>query len=185
MKPVLVVYGTIEGQTRKIAEFIAAALQARGVEVDLVDSAAEDAALVQPVHAAAIVCASLHRHKYPPSLLHFVKENRGWLAGIPAAFVAVSLAATQLDEHNRDELREVADAFCRKTGWTPGIIHHVAGALRYSRDGHFKQALMKLIARRQEGQVDTSRDHEYTDWNDLTAFVEAFLAAISVQEGGH
>ena len=49
MKSLLVVYGTTEGQTRKIAEYIADAARARGVEVELLDSAAERAASVQPI----------------------------------------------------------------------------------------------------------------------------------------
>lgn len=61
MKSVLVVYATTEGQTRKIAEFITSALKVRGVKVELVDSATERAAQVQPVCSAAIVCGSLHR----------------------------------------------------------------------------------------------------------------------------
>ena len=129
MKSVLVVYGTTEGQTRKVAEFIANALKARGVEVDFVDSATEQAALVQPVYAAAIACGSLHQHRYQGSLLHFAKRNKTWLSGIPAAFVAVSLTAALKDAQNRDDLRDITEAFYRETGWTPGITHHVAGAL--------------------------------------------------------
>jgi len=184
MKSVLVVYGTTEGQTRKIAEFIVNALQGRGVEVDLVDSAAESAKLVQPIYAAAIVCGSLHQHNYQHSLLRFVKDNQAWLAGIPAAFVAVSLTAALKDDQSRDELREIAEVFCRQTGWTPAITHHVAGALRYLEYDYFKRLIMKLIARQQGGDTDTSRDHEYTDWDDLTRFVEEFLAATPVQAGG-
>jgi hypothetical protein len=33
--------------------------------------------------------------------------------------------------------------------------------------------------------VDTSRDREYTDWDDLARFVDEFLAATSQQESGH
>jgi menaquinone-dependent protoporphyrinogen oxidase len=66
---VLVVYGTTEGQSRKVAEFIADALKARGVEVELVDSAAEGATLIQPVYAAVIVCGSLHQHSHQASLV--------------------------------------------------------------------------------------------------------------------
>jgi menaquinone-dependent protoporphyrinogen oxidase len=183
MKSVLVVYGTTEGQTRKIAEFIADALKAHGVVVDLVDSAGEGAALVQPVYAAAIVCGSLHRHHYQSSLLHFVKDNRDWLAGMPAAFVAVSLTAVLTDDESRDELRKAAEAFCRQSGWTPAITLHVAGALRYSQYDHFKRLIMKLIARQQGGDTDTSHDHEYTDWDSLARFVDEFLAANPVQEG--
>jgi menaquinone-dependent protoporphyrinogen oxidase len=185
MKSVLVVYGTTEGQTRKIAGFIADALQPRGVRVDLVDSATEAAALVQPVYAAAIVCGSLHQHRFQASLQHFVRSNRAWLAGIPAAFVAVSLAAALTDKQSRDELDEIVDGFCRETGWTPGLTLHVAGALRYSQYDYFKRLVMKMIARHQGGDTDTSHDHEYTDWEALTRFVEAFVAAIPLQEAGH
>jgi len=185
MKSALVVYGTTEGQTRKIAEFIANALNAGGVKVELVDSADERAALVQPIYAAAIVCGSLHQHGYPASILRFVKDNKAWLAGIPAAFVAVSLTAALKDDQSRDELREIAEAFYRETGWTPGITRHVAGALRYSQYDYFKRLIMKLIARQQGGDTDTSRDHEYTDWDDLARFVDEFLAATSLRESGH
>ncbi len=185
MNTVLVVYGTTEGQTRKIAEFIAEAMKARGVEVELVDSEAERAALVQPVYAAAIVCGSLHQHSYQASLVRFVKDNKAWLAGIPAAFVAVSLTAVLKDDQSRDELRECVEAFCRETGWTPAITRHVAGALRYTQYDYFKRLIMKLIARQQGGDTDTTRDHEYTDWDDLTRFVEEFLVATRLQHSGH
>jgi menaquinone-dependent protoporphyrinogen oxidase len=177
MQSILVVYGTTEGQTRKIAEFIADALRARGVEVDLVDSAGEGAALVQPVYAAAIVCGSLHQHGFQHSLLRFVQDNRDWLAAMPAAFVAVSLTAVLKDDESRGELRKAVEVFYRQTGWTPTVTHHVAGALRYSQYDYFKRLIMKLIARQHGGDADTMHDHEYTDWEDLTRFVEEFLAA--------
>jgi len=184
MKSVLVVYGSTEGQTRKIAEFIAQALNAGGVRAELVDSADGRAALVQPTYAAAIACGSLHQHRFQDSLLRFVKDNAPWLAGIPSAFVAVSLTAALKDDQSRDELRDIAEAFCRETGWTPAITRHVAGALQYTQYDYFKRLAMKLIARQQGGDTDTSRDHEYTDWDDLKSFVGEFLAATSLREGG-
>jgi menaquinone-dependent protoporphyrinogen oxidase len=183
MKSVLVVYGTTEGQTRKIAEFITDALKSRGVEVELVDSASERAAQVQPIYAAAIVCGSLHQSRFQAPLLHFLKANQGWLAGIPAAFVAVSLTAVLDDDQSRAELQKLADAFCADAGWTPATTRQVAGALRYSQYDYFKRLIMKLIARQHSEDTDTSHDYEYTDWDDLTRFVEEFLKAHSLQEG--
>jgi menaquinone-dependent protoporphyrinogen oxidase len=177
MRSVLVVYGTTEGQTRKIAEFIANALKARGVEVELVDSAGDSAALVQPICVAAIVCGSLHRQRYQASLEHFVRSNKDWLAGIPTAFVAVSLTAAGHDERSREELGMIVESFCRRAGWAPTMIRHAAGALRYSRYHWLKRMLMQRIAGKQGGDTDVSRDHEYTDWGDLTRFVAEFLAA--------
>lgn len=182
MKSVLVAYATTEGQTRKVAEFIADALKVRGVEVELVDVATQEAALVQPVYAAAVVCGSLHRNRFQPALLHFVKLNRAWLAALPAAFIAVCLTAATKGDEARDDLRECAEAFYRDTGWTPGITHHVAGALRYSQYHFIKRWIMRRIAERHGGDTDTSRDHEYTDWDDMTRFIDEFLAAVPLQE---
>jgi menaquinone-dependent protoporphyrinogen oxidase len=182
MKSLLVAYGTSEGQTRKIAEFIAAAAKARGVEVELVDSSAQRAASVQPVYAAAIVCGSLHQHRYQASVLHFVKANRAWLAGIPCAFVSVSLAAAMDDARGRDEMAGAADAFLAECGWTPGVTKHVAGALRFTEYDYFKRLIVRLVAKRQGGDFDPSRDHEYTDWADLTRFVDEFVTATALRD---
>ena len=185
MKSVLVVYGTTEGQSRKIAEFIADALRQRGVKVELVDSASEAAVQVQPVHSAAIVCSSIHQRRYQAPLLRFVKENRDWLTGLPAAFVCVSLAVLLQDGQSAEEQRTIEQAFYRQTGWTPAITHHVAGALRHPEQDYLKRLIMRLIAKHQGGDADTSRDREYTDWDDLVRFVDEFLAATSQQESGH
>ena len=183
MKSMLIVYGTTEGQTRKIAEFIAAAARTRGVEVELVDSAAERAASVQPIYAAAVVCGSLHQHHYQASLLRFVTDNRSWLAGIPTAFVSVSLAAAMEDARGRTEMAGAADAFFAESGWTPVVTRHVAGALRYTEYDYFKRLIVRLLAKQHGGDTDASLDHEYTDWEDLTRFVEEFVVATALREG--
>lgn len=184
MKSVLVVYGTTEGQTRKIAEFVTGALKERGIEVELVDSGADAAQLVQPVSVAAVVCGSIHRSRYQASLARFVNDNRSWLAGIPTAFVAVSLTAARNDPRARDKLQGIVDAFCRKNGLAPAMVRHVAGALRYTRYSGFKRWMMRRIASKEGGDTDVSRDHEYTDWDDLTRFVGEFVAANALQQGG-
>ncbi len=185
MKSALVVYGTAEGQTRKIAEYIAAAMNERGVVVEVVDSASVRAALVQPVYAAVVVCGSLHHGRYRASLTRFVKENVAWLANLPAALVTVSLTAARDDDRSRDELRASEEAFCRKTGWVPAMSRHVAGALRYADYGFFKRLMVRSIADKQGADTDTSHNHEYTDWSGLTQFVDTFLAATPLQEGRH
>jgi menaquinone-dependent protoporphyrinogen oxidase len=138
------------------AKFIADALKSRGVEVELVDSAAEGATLIQPVYAAVIVCGSLHQPSYPTSLVRFVKDNKAWLVGIPTAFIAVSLTAVLKDDESRAELRKLMGALYRTTGWTPAITRHVAGALRYTQYSYFKWLIMKLIARQHGSDTITS-----------------------------
>jgi menaquinone-dependent protoporphyrinogen IX oxidase len=45
--------------------------------------------------------------------------------------------------------------------------------------------MLRAIAKRQGGDTDTSHNHEYTDWNGLTHFVDMFLAMTPLQEGRH
>jgi len=184
MDSILIVYGTTEGQTRKIAEFIANAVRAQGISVETVDSATDAATKVQPAHVAAIVCGSLHQQHYQSSLLHFLRRNRAWLAGIPTAFASVSMTAVLNDAQSRAELEQVAKNFYGETGWTPRFTLHVAGALRYTQYDFFKRLVMRLIAKYHGGDTDTLLDHEYTDWNALTRFVQDFLAGAQVKKSG-
>jgi len=184
MNSILVVYGTTEGQTRKIAEFIANAVRSRGVDVETVDSATDAATNVRPVHAAAIVCGSLHQRHYQSSLLHFVRHHRTRLAAIPTAFVSVSMTAVLNDAHSRAELQQVAKGFYAESGWSPRFTLHVAGALRYTQYDFFKRLVMKLIAKYQGGDTDTLHDHEYTDWDAITRFVQDFMSVAQVRESG-
>ncbi len=75
MQPILVAYGTIEGQTRDIAGFIAERLRIRGHRVDLVDTATPAAASVLPVYQGAILGGSVHQQRHPASLIHFIKRD--------------------------------------------------------------------------------------------------------------
>jgi menaquinone-dependent protoporphyrinogen oxidase len=184
MKPILIVYGTSEGQTRKIAEFLAAALQRRGHEAHLVDSNSPAAAQVQPAYSAAIAAGSLHHGKFQPALVHFIKSNVGWLNAVPGALVSVSLTAMLDDAAERAELDRLTADFCRDTGWAPGLTKHVAGALRYTQYDYFRLLVMKLIAHRHGGDTDASRDHEYTDWDDLERFAGEFATAAAARAGG-
>lgn len=173
---VLIVYGTIEGQTRKIAEYIAQILGEGGHVVDLRDAAAipPDADL-GPVDAF-IAGGSVHQGRHPAALRHFVKAHRGTLQQLPSGFFSVSMAAMMPDEEHQAQSRTYVDEFCAETGWTPAVTVMVAGALRYSQYDFFKRFVMKLIAREQGGDTDTSRDYEYTDWGQVRQFAHDVLA---------
>jgi menaquinone-dependent protoporphyrinogen oxidase len=54
----------------------------------------------------------------------------------------------------------------------------VAGALLYRKYGFLKRWIMKRIVARAGGDTDTSRDYEYTDWNDMRAFAKEFLQLV-------
>ena len=177
MKRILVVYGTTEGHTRKIAEFVGERLRERGHVARVIDSASVEAKQVQPVYDGVIVGGSLHQGRHQSALAHFIKDNAAWINGLPNAFFSVSLSMASANEDERQESREIARQFVEESGLNAGLIHCVAGALLYTKYDYFKRFIMRRIAEKEGGKVDTSQDHEYTDWDDLAAFVGRYLDA--------
>lgn len=182
MKPILVIYGTTEGHTRKIAEFIADRLRKAGRMVDLVDSASPAAAAVAPIYAGAFIGGSLHQGRHQAPLAHFIRGNAAWLNTIPTAFFSVSLSMAGDNEEWRAEAKRLGEEFLVDTGLKPGMTRLVAGALKYTEYDFFRRWMMKAIAKKAGGSTDTSRDAEYTDWNDVARFVEEFVAATRGEE---
>lgn len=178
MLPILVAYATTEGQTRKVAEFIAQRLRIRGHSVDLVDTATSAAEQVTPMYQAAFLGGPVHQHQHPSSLLDFAKRNHAWLAALPCALFSVSLSAALDDIESRVEVQQLVNDLADDCALRPLATRCIAGALKYTRYDYFKRLVMRMIAKQRGQATDTTRDFEYTDWNDVEAFVDAFLNAV-------
>jgi menaquinone-dependent protoporphyrinogen oxidase len=177
MQPILVAYGTTEGQTRKVAEFIAERLRIRGHRVDLVDTATPAAEQVTPIYQAVVLGGSLHQHKHQSSLLDFAKRNQAWLAAMPCAVFSVSLSAALDDMESRIEVQRLLNELVDDCGLKPLAVRCIAGALKYTQYDYFKRLVMRMISRQAGRPTDTSQDYEYTNWDEVEAFVDEFLAA--------
>src|SRR5688572_15190484 len=171
MTRILVLYGTTQGQTAKIAEALAAELRARGTEADLVDAAAHNPAADD--YAAVVVAASVHAGGYQRPVQRWVQAHAAALHGRPTAFVSVCLGVLQHDPGVDRELKAIIDRFLAATGWQPDVVKIVAGALPYTRYNWLTRVAMKRIVRKAGGDTDTSRDYEYTDWADVRRFAGA------------
>jgi len=180
MATILVLYGTGEGQTATVAERIAEALRARGHDAEPVDVASAAADVDLAAYDAVLVGASIHRGKHQRSVVDFVRANRERLAAVPTAFFQVSLSSAT--EEGEAEAAGYVESFVEATDWHPDRIGQFGGALRFSEYGFLTRLMMKQIAKRAMPDVDTSRDVEFTDWdevdafaNDVAAFVEGRL----------
>jgi menaquinone-dependent protoporphyrinogen oxidase len=167
----LLVYGTTEGQTRKIASFVADRLARQGQDTQVMNAIDAPANGLHPFDAV-IIAASLHAGRYQSAIVHFVRNHLAEISARPSAFISVSLAAASDDEDDVQGLERCVADFAHQTGWTPGRTHHVAGAFRYTSYDFLKRWAMKYIAHRKGGPTDTSRDYELTDWADVARFVD-------------
>jgi menaquinone-dependent protoporphyrinogen oxidase len=169
---ILVVYGTTDGQTRKIASAIGNALRSDGCEVDVVDAAAKSPDV--DAYAGVIVAASVHAGGYQRPVLRWVAGHVDALDRRPNAFVSVCLGVLEHNPKTDAALAGIRNAFFSMTGWQPSECKVVGGALKYRRYNWLKRWAMRRIVAKGGGDTDTSRDYEYTDWDDVKAFAHAF-----------
>jgi menaquinone-dependent protoporphyrinogen oxidase len=182
-RKLLLVYGTSEGQTRRIADFIADGHRAADWVVTMLEARLADAELRVHEFDAVIVAASLHLGSYQGPVVHFVRERHQALNEMHSAFVSVSLSAAGSDAHDREGLAQCASSFLHETGWQPKMIHHAAGAFHWREYGVLKRWLLRYVAWRRDVPAVTNRDREFTDWERLEEFVDLFLKRATLAEG--
>ena len=170
---VLILYGTTEGQTRKIAEWTATHVRDLGHEVELRDSASPASDLDLATFDAFIIAASVHQERHQDTIINFAIVHHQLLNAKTAAFISVSLSAVL--ELERKEAQHYVDRFVSVTGWQPRMTLLLGGALRFTNYDYYQEQIIKFIVLKRGSAVSTERDHEFTDWNTLANFVDGFL----------
>ena len=175
---ILVAYATTEGHTRKVARHAARHLASKGDLVELLNVADAEEADVG-AHEAVVMAGSVHAGSYQSDLRALARAQRAELAARPTLFLSVSLSAAGEDARDLDDLEKCVERFKDETGWTPGKVVHVAGALRFSKYDFFRYWAMRFItAQRQgKGKVVEEDDIEFTDWDKLEADLDAWRAS--------
>ena len=171
---VLIVYGTSEGQTRKIAAWTATHIRERGHQVELHDIAALASDLKLGAFDAFIIAASVHQEHHQETITNFVFAHHELLNTKPSAFISVSLSAALEDE--KTEAQKYVDRFVSGVGWHPRMTLLLGGALRFTKYDYFQEQFVKFVVMKRSGDPSPERDHEFTDWNALGDFVDRFLA---------
>ena len=181
MTRIYIPYATSEGQTAKIAEYLADVVRAHGHEADAVDMKESGDAL-PPGYDGVIVGASIHMGQHDKHARDYVRNNRTTLEQFPSALFSVSLAA----HGHTDEAEGYVEDFEKQTGWRPAPVALFGGALLYTQYGFLKRHLMKKIAGDKPGELgtDTSRDYVYTEWDGVKRFAEDFLDVVLSRGAG-
>jgi menaquinone-dependent protoporphyrinogen oxidase len=173
---VLVAYATFDGQTRLIAERVAATLRACGHAAEATDFVAAHGVLDRC--DAVIVGAAIRYGHHSRELERWVRARRDRIARLPNAFFSVCLSAGGPGAKPAEARRYVED-FRRRTGWDPGAAASFAGALRYRDYNPFIRLLMRMIVGMAGGDTDTSGNYDYTDWPAVERYARAFAARLA------
>ena len=173
---ILIVYGTTEGQTRRICQVCADILIAAGHSVELMQPAGDEADFDLSRFEAVIGAASVHMGAYQSELTHFVAAHEAALNARPSLFLSVSLAIAGEDPEELADLERIVARFVEDTGWRPDRVAQVAGAFRFTRYDFLKSWAMRWIAARKGQDIDPHSDTEFTDWVALRAVVSDWAA---------
>lgn len=181
MKKILIVFDTKEGYTKKISEFISDELRSKGWFVDIIRPGGREAPFEVNAYDGVVVAAPVHYGKFPKSLRKWIWKHASLLSPLPTAFFSVCLGILQKDKATQEaELKIVTDFFA-ETKWTPRVFKILPGSLAYTKYNWFKKLLMKRIAKKAGGSVDTTVDHEYTDWSALRQYIQGFSDSLEAR----
>ncbi|MFZ7236520.1 menaquinone-dependent protoporphyrinogen IX dehydrogenase [Avibacterium gallinarum] len=160
----LILYSSYDGQTRKIAQFLAEKLSAevRSINENVADLAEFD---------CIIIGASIRYGHFNKLLYKFIEKNTALLNHKQTAFFGVNLTARKADK-NTPETNVYVRKFLQRIAWKPTFAAVFAGALMYPRYGWFDRIMIRFIMKITGGETDTSKEVEYTDWQKVAAFAE-------------
>ena len=111
MTTILLVYGTTDGHTRKIAQVLAENLRAQFCSVDIVDSAGMLRRLSPEGYDGVIVAASVHIGDYQRAVANWVRTHARTLNLMPTALLSVCLAVLQQETKARQEILRIMRRF--------------------------------------------------------------------------
>jgi menaquinone-dependent protoporphyrinogen oxidase len=175
MSRILVLYASHYGQTRAIAQRLAALLIGRGHDVDVVDAKLGLRHSPPPDAYDAVVLGSrVELGHHADDITAYVLAHLEKLEHKPTAFFSVSMAAAK-PSAGPDPNGYMRTLF-EDLKWKPRCFAAFAGGLPYRKYGWIMRFIMKRISRSAGHTTDTSRDHELTDWNSVDRFADTIAA---------
>ena len=182
MSRIAIVYATTDGQTERVCRHLARVFESVGVRTDFLRAGTVPPDFSFVGADAVLIAGSVRMGKHQKEVTRFVRARAGELSRLRGAFLSVSLSAARDNEPARREVHKTIARFVEETGWKPGTVLPVAGALLYTRYGFFTRQVMRFISRMVGGETDASRDYEYTDWEQLTAFARTFADSLAPRQ---
>jgi len=175
MKNILIIYGTREGQTEKIAKQITAHLQKAGESVLIIN--AKDKSLLKNLDLNAfdvlVFGASMHAGGLENELVNFINSHKEQIEAKPRWFFLVCLSAATKDPTRKENsLKEAQEKIEEQLQVQFDGAEMIAGALMYSKYFLPIKWIMKSIAKKNGEGTDMSKDYEYTDWKQVERYSE-------------
>ena len=163
----LIIFSTVDNHTKKISDYISRFLDSKD-DIDLVDLEVINKYNINDYNRI-IIGASIRYGKFRKSLYEFISKNKIHLDKKISCFFGVNLVARK-KEKNTPETNPYIIKFLKKTKWQPNLVGVFAGSLEYSKYKISDKFIIKFIMWITDGPTDTSKDYEFTNWEDVKNF---------------
>ena len=172
---VLILFESIEGQTRKIAQFVETKVRSAGYKATLVDASDKMAEVTFEGFDTVILAAPVHERRHPPNFELLLTASRADLAARRTLMVSVSLGAAFPELH--EEAQDYLDEMKMRTSLKPNVELLVAGAVRPSSYSYYETEVLRHAVLRNQAIDPGTQEHEFTDWEALAVVVTEFVSA--------
>jgi menaquinone-dependent protoporphyrinogen oxidase len=175
MASILLIYSTVDGHTRGIAERMRASWSSAGHQVTLT-SLDEDPDPDPAPFDHVVIGASIRYGKHRPNVAEYVNRHAESLQGRPGAFFTVNLVARKPGRNDR-ETNPYLRKFLASVRWAPDPVAAFAGKLNYPSYGFLDRQVIRLIMWITKGPTESTAVVDFTDWQAVEDFARACVAA--------
>ena len=174
MAKILILYSTVDGQTRRICEALTEIIGGAGHDVAL-SALTGDESLNLKKYDLVVIGASVRYGHHRKAVRQFIDANAGVLAKKRGALFSVNLVARNPDKRQPDTNPYLVKLL-RQIAWVPNYLCVFAGRLDYSKCGFWDRLIIKLIMKITHGPTDVTAI-EFTDWDSVCDFGELLVIA--------
>ena len=172
MKKALIIYSTIDGQTKNICTKLRE-YSGKKNSIDLF-SINETEKIDLLSYKKIVLGASIRYGKHNQKVFDFVRNYKDILDKKETAFFTVNVVARK-KEKNTPETNPYMKKFLDLSGWKPDKLGVFAGKIDYPKYGFFDKQMIRLIMFITKGPTDTSQTYEFTDWEKVREFSKELL----------
>lgn len=169
---ILVEYATTEGQTRKIAKFVASKLSDLGHEVTRRDLSDHMSGSSVDEFDKVVLAGSVHESRHQEALGIFIAAHKCALDAKTTLFLSVSLSAAF--ENTIGEAEGYVARLCEELDWHPDKSLLVAGAINHATYGYYQEMILQHEILPERPVEHPEEDHEFTDWDSLEKAIAEF-----------
>lgn len=172
-KRTIIIYSSVDGQTKKICCHIKNILILNNHLADVFS--VND--LTQEITAfdKIIIASSIRYGKHNEQIEKLIKENSEFLNSKKTAFISVNLVARKAEKSQPDTNPYVIKFF-NSIEWKPTLAAVFPGKLDYKLYSFRDRLLIKLIMLMTKGPTNSKTVIEYTNWTEVDEFAKKFAA---------